>query len=170
MNQFLSALTLTCAAQIAGAQTAAHARTEFRFTLDVPYDRAAPLFGAHAEQKWAPDWKPRFIYPDPAEDRQGAIFFVEAAGHSALWTTTEFDLPRGRVQYVSLWNQHVLTRIDITLAHNGPLKTDVRVAYERTAVDPSANEHVKAMSAADANKGPEWKRQIEACAAIRNKR
>ena len=160
MNKLFLAFTLTCAAQ--SAEPAAHARTEFRFTLDIPYDRAAPLFGALAEQKWSPGWKPRFIYPDPPEDRQGAVFFVDSGDHSALWTMTEFDLVRGRIQYVFLLNQAILTRIDIALSRNSASKTDVVVAYHRTALNAAANDHIKHFSSIDASKGAEWKSAIEA--------
>jgi hypothetical protein len=47
---------------------AAHVRTEFRFTVNLPYESAFPLFGAWAGQKWFPGWKPRFVHPIPPAD------------------------------------------------------------------------------------------------------
>jgi hypothetical protein len=147
----------------AAAMAQGHERTEFRFTLDVDYETAAPLFGAWAERQWAPDWKPDFIYPTPPEDREGAVFRVgSGTAHSSVWMLTLFDLPGGHVQYALLLNQSIFARIDIHMARNGARKTDVAVAYEWTALDPAANDRLKALMNAHANQGPQWKAEIEA--------
>jgi hypothetical protein len=145
----------------------AHERTAFRFTVDLTYAMAAPLFGAWAEQKWAPDWKPQFLYPNPPEDREGAVFRVESGpSHSAVWMTTVFDLAAGHVQHVYVLNHAVMTRIDIHLAKNGETKTDVAVAYEWTALDPAANQHVKHLAATEGETtAREWRDAINAYGA-----
>jgi hypothetical protein len=140
-------------------------RTAFHFTVDLAYEAAAPLFGALAEQKWDPEWKPRFVYPDPPADQEGAVFRVDHAGHSSIWTTSVFDLPGGHVQYVVFLNDVIVTRIDIRLARNGAGKMDVSVLYERTALDPKANEHVRTLANNDAKRADAWKAAIEAYAA-----
>ncbi|HUI58160.1 MAG TPA: hypothetical protein VLY04_24465 [Bryobacteraceae bacterium] len=142
---------------------ATHVRTEFHFTLDIPYASAAPLFGADAERKWSEGWNPRFLYPAPPADQEGAVFRVDhGASHSSVWINTVFDLPAGHVQYVFILNQAVITRIDIHLTRNGSDKTDVTVAYERTALDPAANEHVRSLAHSDAAGAKDWKPAIEA--------
>lgn len=147
----------------AAAMAQAHERTEFRFTLDVDYETAAPLFGAWEERQWAPDWKPEFVYPTPPKDQEGAVFRIGAGtAHDAVWMLTRFDLAGGRVQYALVLNHLVFTRIDIHLARNGVRKTDVTVAYEFTALDPAANDHLKVLAASHANQGPQWKAAIEA--------
>ena len=141
----------------------AHVRTEFHFTLDIPYASAAPLFGADAERKWSEGWYPRFLYPVPPADQEGAIFRVDhSASHSSVWINTVFDLPAGRVQYVYILNQAVITRIDIHLTRNGSDKTGVNVVYERTALDPAFNEHVRSLAQSDAAGAKDWKPAIEA--------
>ena len=54
----------------------AHTRESFTFTVQAPLDQAAPLFGAHKEQAWEPDFDPKFIHPIPAQDVQGMVFTV----------------------------------------------------------------------------------------------
>jgi hypothetical protein len=153
----IAAILLPVAAMAQG-----HERTEFHFTLNVDYETAAPLFGAWAERQWAPDWKPDFVYPMPPKDQEGAVFRVGAGtAHDAVWMLTVFDLAGGRVQYALLLNQVVFTRIDIRLARNGQ-ETDVAVAYEWTALDSSANGHLKSLMESHANQGPQWKAAIEA--------
>jgi hypothetical protein len=144
----------------------AHARTEFHFTVDLPYATAAPLFGPLAEKKWAPDWAPRFLYPTPPVDQEGAVFRVDPGpSHSSVWINTAFDLAGGHVQYVYLLNQAMITRIDIKLAANGAEKTDVNVVYDRTALDPTANDHVQHFASLDTRKAAgEWQEQFHAYA------
>jgi len=137
---------------------------EFSFHLDVEYPKAAPMFGAWAEKTWDSDWKPEFLYPAPAADEEGSIFTVPHDGTRALWITTVFDLERGHVQYLYLIERKLVTRIDIHLT-KPPSGTDVHVLYERTALDPAANAHIKALSETDARRGPDWKRAIEAASA-----
>ena len=139
----------------------AHARTEFHFSVDLPYEIAAPLFGALEEQKWAPEWKPQFLYPNPPADQEGAVFRVDySPSQSSIWTTSVFELARGHIQYVLVLNHVILTRIDIRLARAGAEKTDVSVVYERTAIRPNANEDVTKLAGEDSGKGEEWKQAL----------
>jgi len=145
---------------------AAHVRTEFRFTLDLPYESAFPLFGAWEEQKWFPGWRPRFVYPIPPADRQGAVFLVDhGPSDSSIWTMTRFDPATGQVQYIYLLNRAVVTRIDIAVARNGNQNTAVTVVYERTAVDPAANDQVRSLANHDARADDEWKALIDSYTA-----
>jgi hypothetical protein len=151
--------------QMQNNEHSAQVRTRFHFTADLAYPLAAPLFGALAEQKWAEGWKPVFLYPDPPADREGAVFRVESPGHSSIWTTTVFDLAGGHVQYLVVLNNAIVTRIDIRLTRNGAEKTDVSVLYERTAIDPSVNDRVRALAKKDAGHADEWRDAINAYAA-----
>jgi hypothetical protein len=151
--------------QMQNNEHSAQVRTRFHFTAELAYSLAAPLFGALAERKWAEDWKPVFLYPDPPADQEGAVFRVESPGHSSIWTTTVFDLPGGHVQYLVVLNNVIVTRIDIRLARNGAEKTDVSVLYERTAIDPSVNDQVRALAKKDAGRADEWRDAINAYGA-----
>lgn len=149
-------------AAFAGASLAAvRARNEFRFTLDISYDVAAPLFGALAEQKWDSGWKPQFLFPVPAADQEGAVFRVPHGGHSATWVLTDFDLAAGHVQYVYVLDGLLLTRIDIHMRKAAPRQTEVTVLYERTSLSSAADDHVRELSRNDAAQGPQWKAAIE---------
>jgi len=141
----------------------AHARTEFHFSVDLPYDIAAPLFGALEEQKWAPEWKPQFLYPNPTADQEGAVFRVDySPSQSSIWTTSVFDLAGGHIQYVLVLERTILTRIDIRLARASAEKTDISVVYERTAIHPNANKDLRNLASEDAKKRDEWKAAIDA--------
>lgn len=160
------ALAMPLIAQTA-APDLAHSRAEFRLTVHLPYAQAAPLFGAWAEQKWASDWKPQFLYPSPPADQEGAVFKVDHGSHSSIWVTTVFDLPAGHVQYVYILNSILITRIDIRLRNQGDHETGVSVVYERTALEPGANDHLQVLAKHDSEQAPEWQAALDACAAKR---
>lgn len=164
MKPLALALSLPFMTQ-SGTADLSHARTQFHVAVELPYAEAAPLFGAWAEQKWATDWHPKFLYPSPPADQEGAVFKVEHGSHSSIWTTTVFNLPEGHIQYVYLVNQVLITRIDILLRKDGPNKTGVSVTYERTALDPTANEHLKHLAEGDSRAGTEWQAALDAYAA-----
>jgi hypothetical protein len=143
-----------------------HVRNEFQFTIHAPYDAAAPLFGAEAERAWAgSDWSPHFVYPphDAAtKDIPGAVFTIKH-GHNrhASWINTAFDLHAGHVQYVYVLADAMVTLIDIHLAPEGDSATSVRVAYERTALTPDANGHVREFGESDRKSGPHWQSDFD---------
>jgi hypothetical protein len=141
----------------------AHVRNEFAFTVRAPYAKAAPLFGADAERAWAGDWNPKFLYPaSPPLDVPGAVFEVKHGGHHATWVCTSFDLKTGHVQYVYVVGGALATLIDIHLTARDASSTLVEVAYERTALTPEANDHVRQMGESDRDSGREWQEQIDA--------
>lgn len=148
-----------------GQPELAHTSVEFHFTVDLSYEAAAPLFGAWEEQKWAAGWKPQFLYPLPPADREGSVFRVQKGSQSSVWVNTVLDLTAGRVQYVYVLGDVLVTRIDIRLKRNGNDKTDVSVTYERTALDPSANAHVNTLAKSDATSADEWRSAINAYGA-----
>ena len=82
-------------------------------------------------------------------------------GHSSVWTNTAFDASNGKVQYVSVLNSVVLTRIDISVKASGPRKTAVLVVYERTAIDPGAAELVAKLAKHDAAAAPGMERRAQ---------
>lgn len=137
-----------------------HTRTEFHFTANASLEKAAPLFGADEERKWAPDWNPRFIYPSPARDQQGMVFQVAHGPYGSTWVNTAFDLDSGHIQYAYVLNDSMVTTIDIHLARASAEKTTVSVVYERTSLRPEANEHVQHFATGDATAGKEWAEQI----------
>ncbi len=153
-----------CSISSAAPVPEAHTRTEFHFVTEMPFAQAVPLFGAFEEQRWAPEFKPEFIYPTPAADQEGSVFRVKHGSHDSIWVNSVYDLAAGHIQYVYVLGDVLLTRIDIHLSKDGESRTAVSVVYERTALDPSANEHVLKMAAHDGDQGSEWKAALDAYA------
>ncbi len=137
----------------------AHTEERFSFTAHAPMNRVAPLFGADKERQWAPKWAPQFLYPIPAADQPGMVFTVAHHHLSAAWVNTEFDLANGRVQYVYVIPDIMVTLITLRIKPDGA-QTHVEVEYDRTALSSGAEARVREMAQQDRNSGPEWERQI----------
>jgi len=139
-----------------------HVENGFEFTVRAPYDKVAPLFGAHGERAWGgEDWDPRFLHPQPAQDLEGEVFTVAHGHGSATWVNTAFDLQSGHVQYVYVIPDVQAVLIDIHLQHDDPTKTGVKVLYERTALQSRFNEHIREIGKKDSESGAEWQEAIE---------
>jgi hypothetical protein len=134
-----------------------HVRNEFEFTVHAPYRLTAPLFGPEGERVWAKGhWDPHFLYPQPALDTQGAVFTVRHGHHQAYWVNTSFDMDARHFQYVYFIPEAMVTLIDVRFLELDPTNTKVNVAYERTALTPDGNEHVKELGNMDRENGKEW--------------
>jgi hypothetical protein len=136
-----------------------HTEEKFVFTAQAPMDQVAPLFGAEKERVWSPQWDPQFIYPLPVADAQGMVFTVAHRHLQAIWVNTELNLKEGRVQYVYVIPDTLVTVISLNLKPHGN-ETIVEVHYDRTALTPEASARVQELAQQDRVAGPEWQTQI----------
>lgn len=137
----------------------AHTVETFAFTANASLERVAPLFGAEKERAWAPKWDPHFVHPQPATDEQGMVFTVAHDHLQSVWVNTVLDLKNGRMQYVYVIPDALVTVIELKLTPAGN-QTQVEVEYERTALSAQADEHVRQMAERDRASGPEWEQQV----------
>lgn len=136
-----------------------HTREQFSLVANAPFEMAWPLFGADKERVWAPDWNPIFLWPDKASDQEGMVFKIRHGERNAVWINTAFDRRAGRIQYVYVIPEVVVTVITLKLVPRSG-STTVDVVYERTALDCAATETVRQMAECDREAGEEWSRQI----------
>ncbi len=157
MRRVLSGLLALSAAQAGPALV--HTERAFEFTANASMAVVAPLFGADRERVWAEGWSPRFVWPSAPQDREGMVFTVDHDGRTGYWINTAFDLRAGRIQYVYVVPERLVTRISLTLTPQVE-NTHVQVTYERTALSPDANAQVETLAASDAAAGPEWGKAV----------
>src|SRR5882757_11065141 len=118
-------------------QSTTHVSNSFAFTVEAPLRDAAPLFGPEGERAWAgDDWNPQFVFPAPARDVEGAVFTLRHGEHTAVWVNTVFDLSAGRMQYVYVLGDLLVTTIDVRLHTVDQAHSGVDVTYVRTALRP----------------------------------
>jgi hypothetical protein len=150
-------------ATVTVSQPVAHVSNNFTFTVNAPFREAAPLFGPEGERAWAgEDWNPQFVFPLPARDVEGAVFTLRHGEHTAVWVNTVFDLSAGRMQYVYVLGDLLVTTIDVQLHPIDAAHTKVDVTYVRTALRAEANEHVASMGKHDVEQGKLWESDINA--------
>jgi hypothetical protein len=142
-------------------QSTAHVSNSFAFTVEAPLKDAAPLFGPEGERVWAgDDWNPQFVFPVPARDVEGAVFTVRHGEHTAVWVNTLFDLKSGRMQYVYVLADLLVTTIDVRLHSLDAGHTKVDVTYVRSALRPEANSHVVNLGEHDREQAKVWEGAI----------
>lgn len=142
------------------AEPPVHVRNSFSFTVPASVAATFPLFGADKERVWTPGWTPTFLYPFPGQDSAGMVFTVAHGRTQSVWVNTAFDAATGHVQYVYVVPGALATLIDIHVTAINPTRTTVNVTYERTALDPGANEHVHALGDHDRAAGADWEAAI----------
>jgi hypothetical protein len=139
-----------------------HVENSFEFTAHGPYQIVAPLFGAWGERAWGGGhWKPQFLYPQPPRDVAGEVFTVAHSHLRSTWVNTAFDLDSGHVQYVYVIPDAQAVLIDIHLNALDEKSTDVKVVYQRTALNSDFNEHVTKLGEDDRKSGQEWQTDID---------
>jgi len=137
----------------------AHTEEKFAFTARAPMEEVMPLFGADKERVWAHGWNPQFIHPLPAADEPGMVFTVAHDHLKAAWVNTEFDAKKGRIQYVYVIPDALVTVITLQLTPQGN-QTQVEVEYDRTALSAEADAHVRHMAEGDRTSGSDWAKQV----------
>lgn len=164
MNPMVLSLAFAMLANSQGTTPAfAHVQNSFSLTVDAPYAEAAPLFGPNGERGWSEGhWDPQFFYPQPGRDIEGAVFSVQHGSMKSVWVNTLFDMAAPHFQYVSFIPNALVTVIDVRFEPIGETSTKVNVTYTRTALDPTANEHVKALGESDKTSGKSWEEAVNA--------
>jgi hypothetical protein len=146
-----------------GAGPLAHVRNGFDLTVHAPYNVAAPLFGPNGERAWGEGhWDPQFLYPQPANDVEGAVFTVQHGGLKSVWVNTVFDTAARHFQYVYFVPDAMVTTIDVNFLPVDDANTKVHVVYTRTALDAAANDHVRMLGEHDRASGVHWQTAIDA--------
>jgi len=139
--------------------TRRHTEEKFAFTANAPMEQVAPLFGADQERVWAPGWDPQFVHPLPVTDEEGMVFTVAHGYLRSVWVNTAFDLKAGRVQYVFMIPELLVTRITLQLTAVGN-HTRVEVEYDRTALSAEGDAQVRHLDEQDRGSGPDWEKQV----------
>lgn len=137
------------------------AERSFTITLPAPPDQAFLAFGPVEEQKWAPEWRPTFVYQEGPEGHPSfAVFTVVKAREQATWVMSHYDLSGRAVQYVNTVPGKIMTVINIACQAAEPGQTRATVTYRRTALAADAIPAVEEFAREFAAQGPHWERAI----------
>jgi hypothetical protein len=136
-------LTQTAAAGAARAAALEQRTQSFTIMLKGAVADVTPLFGPAREAEWAPTWRPRFIHPPEAAQREGTVFTTASAdGKERLWLLTAYDVKEGRVEYVFVVPGFTANEIKIQVVPDGERQCKATITYRHSALAPEGNEEV----------------------------
>lgn len=139
------------------------AERTFRMRLNAPPSRVFPLFGPKLETLWAPEWAPRFVFPENGEvGPEGAVFLVDADDErpESTWIMTAYEEAEGRVEYVYVAPGHNVTQLWITVNAAGENASAVSVTYRRTSLSIAGDGFVERFVETYEAMGREWEAAI----------
>lgn len=132
------ALTLLCgsAPGASDADAARHAVVDVTMHLTAAPERATAAFGPLAEAAWAPEFRPRFVYPVPGAHVAGAVFRTP---DGRVWLLHDFDPAAGLVQYVISGPSDSVT-LTIRVSADGT-GSNATMHYDMVALDDAGAAH-----------------------------
>jgi hypothetical protein len=139
------------------------AERTFHLHLNAPPAVTFPLFGPKRETLWAPEWAPRFVYPEDGEvGPEGAVFLVDADDErpESTWILTQYDESQGRIAYVYVAPGHNVTQLWIVVAPDGDQASAVSVTYRRTSLSAAGDAFVANFVQTYEAMGREWETAI----------
>lgn len=147
-------------------------RLSGRFTVDLPPDKAFHLFTPRGEQEWAAGWRPSFPVPTPDDGAPGTVFETRAHGEATTWVVVERE-PGRRIRYARVVPGWTAGTVTVTVAPAGdgdsagdPVgRCEVGVAYDLTALSPSAAAHLAEFAGGYAAYLRSWREAIAALPA-----
>jgi hypothetical protein len=130
--------------------------------LPIPPQEALPLFTPEGEREWVAGWEPEPLHaPGGSLSNEGAVFRTAVGGEETLWLVLEVDSAAGRAAYVRITPGSRLGTVHVRCvpADGG---TDVTVRYRLTALSPSGESVIEALTAeAFATTIEGWRRDLE---------
>lgn len=139
------------------------ARPRFRLAghldVDLPPEKAFPLFTAQGETLWVPDWSPEYPACDDAGD-VGSVWRTRADGRETTWIVVASQAPFSAA-YARMTPGHSATTVRVRL-ERVPTGSRVHVGYDLTSLDEAADAPLERFADDfDAMLG-EWQRLIAA--------
>lgn len=106
-------------------------------TVALPPERAFPLFTARGETRWVPGWSPEFVADVEDDTQPGTVWRTRADGRETTWIVVA-STPPAAATYARVTPGHTATtvRVQLEATDAGSL---VRVGYDLTSLDPSAD-------------------------------
>ncbi len=101
------------------------------FELDMPPEKALPLFTAVGEKLWIPTWDPVVLNGDGFE--KGTVFVTSGRGHTTYWLVIDYDTRAHHALYARVTPEIATGTVDVSLAPTGEGGSTVNVTYQLTA-------------------------------------
>jgi hypothetical protein len=138
-------------------------RRAFRhdIAVDLPIDKAFPLFTPKGEENWVPDWKPDYFAPENGEIQKDMLFATGTGDERTWWTCLAYEPEACHVRYLRLTPDSRAAFVDVTCRARDARSTLVTVRYDIQSLGPSGEAYIASMTKeAFAGMIGEWPGQI----------
>jgi hypothetical protein len=125
-----------------------------------PPAEAFVYFTPRGEERWVPEWRPRFPAPTVDDTAPGTVFETDAHGRTTTWVVVD-RTPGRRIRYVRVVPGDTAGTVTVDLTGTGG-HSDVTVTYELTALRPSAIEPLRGFAARYPDMLRQWAAAIAA--------
>jgi hypothetical protein len=131
------------------------------FALPLPVADAFPLFSAEGERRWVPGWDPEYLHPTEPSNEAGTVFRTRHGGDETVWLVLTYDPVAATAEYARFTPGSRAGTVQVRCAPLGERSTRVEVSYALTALTPSGNALLEALTpAAYAAMLEEWRSRI----------
>lgn len=132
--------------------------------LEVPIDKAFPLFTPLGERDWVPGWDPTMLHPESGAAQLGTVFTTQASGEATtLWSIAAYDGEQHYVKYARVTPGSRFGWVEVACTAVAPSLTEVEVTYTFTGLSEPGNAYINAMTASAYQKQmADWKALIVA--------
>jgi hypothetical protein len=128
---------------------AVHVERSKSFVVELPVDRAFPLFEPEGERAWAKGWDPEYLHPRATtKAERGMVFRTRHGAEETLWTVVRHDPADAIVEYVRVTPGSRMGRVLVQCARMDAMRTRVTVIYALTGLSEAGNAALREFDAA----------------------
>lgn len=132
--------------------------------LPLPADIAFPLFTPKGEERWIPEWRPRYVHPADGETRAGLVFTTGEGEEYTIWQVVDFDPAARRARYARTTPALRTGMVTVEAKSIADKETEVLVRYDMTALSARGEESLRQYEGeAFAGMLAQWREAILAC-------
>ena len=115
------------------------------FIVNLPLERAFPLFEPEGERAWAHGWDPQYAYPSDGRAEAGMVFTTQHGGESTIWTLIRHEPKCALVEYLRVTPGSRVASVIVQCAALDARRTRATVIYAMTGLSEAGNAFIRAM-------------------------
>jgi hypothetical protein len=115
-------------------------------TVDLPADRAFPLFTPKGEEAWVPGWRPEYLSPRSGETVEEMLFRTGSGDETTIWTCLKHEPDLAHARYLRVTPASRVAIVDVRCRPDGLARSIVRVSYAFAALTEAGAQSIAAMT------------------------
>jgi hypothetical protein len=115
--------------------------------VDLPVDRAFPLFTPKGEEAWVPGWRPEYLSPASGETAEEMLFRTGSGEETTIWTCLKCEPELWHARYLRITPASRAAIVDVRCRPDGLARSIARVSYVFVALTEAGAQSIAAMTA-----------------------